>query len=168
METLTQASTAKQKQETDRQKRELKKAEKRIRELEKILNKLYEDRALERISEERYQSMSVGYAAEQRELKEKQHSLETAISQAEEVYSNVENFANLIRRYTDVRELDAKVLNELIDRIVVHEKVTCPDGQKSQRVDIHYKFIGVIPITLDFLSLLPNMAELPLSSSIPA
>jgi len=69
-----------------------------------------------------------------------------------------------------VQELDAKVLNELIDRIVVHEKVTNPDGQKSQRVDIHYKFIGFVPVTLDFMNLLANTAEYPPPSetSIPA
>ncbi len=160
-EMLTQAGAAKQKQETDRQKRELKKADKRIAELEKILNKLYEDRALERIGEERYQSMSTGYEAEQQQLKENRLALEVAVAQAEEVYSNVECFTRLIRRYTDVQELDTKILNELIDRIVVHEKVVNPDGQKSQRVDIHYKFIGFVPVTVDFLKPLSAPAKYP-------
>lgn len=164
MEMLTQAGAAKQKQETDRQKRELKKAEKRITELEKILQKLYEDRALERISEERYQVMSTGYETEQRELNEKRQILITAINQAEGVYSNVESFTKLIRRYTDVQELDAKILNELIDRIVVHEKVTNPDGQKSQRVDIHYKFIGFLPVPIDAL-LAPPAPEIPMGTA---
>ena len=39
----------------------------------------------------------------------------------------------------------------MIDRIVVHEKVTNPDGQKSQRVDIHYKFIGFVPVQIEAL-----------------
>ena len=164
MEMLTQAGAAKQKQETDRQKRELKKAEKRITELEKILQKLYEDRALERISEERYQVMSTGYETEQRELNEKRQILITAINQAEGVYSNVESFTKLIRRYTDVQELDAKILNELIDRIVVHEKVANPDGQKSQRVDIHYKFIGFLPVPIDALLALPA-PEIPMGTA---
>ena len=147
MEMLTQASEAKQRKETDRQKIELKKMEKRAVDLEKILVRLFEDRALNRISEERYQSMSVGYDMEQKELKEKQKTLEAAIMQAEEVYNNVEHFANLIQHYTDTKELDARILNELIERIVVHEKAATPDGQLSQQVDIHYKFIGYVPIT---------------------
>ena len=158
-EMLTQISAAKQKQETDRQKRELKKVEKRIAELEKILQKLYEDRALERIGEERYQAMSTGYEAEQRELNEKRQALTAAIHQAEEVYSNVESFTRLIRHYTDIQELDAKTLNELIDRIVVHEKVTNPDGQKSQRMDIHYKFIGFLQVPIEAL-LAPPIPEM--------
>ena len=155
MEMLTQASTAIQKQETEKYKRELKKAQKRIEELERILVKLYEDRALDRIDEEKYLSMSVGYDAEQRELKEKRLALESAISKAEQVYNNAELFTGLIRRYTDIKELDAKTLNDLIDRIIVHEKVTNTDGQKSQRVDIHYKFIGFVPLPVEVLLATP-------------
>ena len=36
------------------------------------------------------------------------------------------------------------ILNELIEKIVVHEKVVAEDGSKSQQVDIHYKFIGCV------------------------
>lgn len=46
--------------------------------------------------------------------------------------------------YTDLRELTPYVLNELIEKIVVHEKVIGPDGVKTQQVDIYYKFIGLI------------------------
>ena len=146
---LAEAKAAKQKRETDQHKRELKKADKRAAEQDKILNKLYEDRALGRISEERYQSMAAQYEQEQRDLMARKAELGNAIQHAEEVYANVENYVKLIRRYTDLQELNTKVLNELIDRIVVHEKVVNPDGQKSQRVDIHYKFIGFVPVPLE-------------------
>ena len=66
---LVDAKTEKQKTEIDRCKRELKKADKRIEELTKILNKLYEDVALEKISEERYQAMVPKYEQEQSELR---------------------------------------------------------------------------------------------------
>ena len=131
--------------------------EKRIKELDKILNKLYEDRALERISEERYHSMSAGYEAEHKSLIKQRHTLEEAILKAEEVYCNVQSFMDLIRLYTAIQELNTKILNELIDRIIVYEKVTNPDGQKSQRVDIHYKFIGYMPIPIDTLLVQPAL-----------
>ena len=50
----------------------------------------------------------------------------------------------VIWKYTDIETLDARILNELIEKIVVHEKTILPDGTKCQRVDIHYKFIGYI------------------------
>ena len=95
--------------------------------------------------------MSAGYESEHRALTEQLHTLGEAILQAEEVYSNVQSFVYLIRLYTAIQELNTKVLNELIDRIVVYEKVTNPDGQKSQRVDIHYKFIGYMPVPIEAL-----------------
>jgi hypothetical protein len=58
---LIAAKTEKKKQETEKSKRELKTVEKRITELDKILNKLYEDLVLEKVTEERYQVMSKGY-----------------------------------------------------------------------------------------------------------
>ena len=52
----------------------------------------------------------------------------------------------VIWKYTDITELNARILNELIERIDVHEKMIASDGIKSQRVDIHYKFIGYLDL----------------------
>ena len=153
MNMLVSMKTEKKTQEINRCKRELKKVEKRLGELEKILNKLYEDAALERISEERYQSMATGYEREQTALIGQREALLAEITQSEEVYKNVERFLPLIRKYTDITELNAHILNdeltapllnELIEKIVVHEKQIDEDGIKSQEVDIYYKFIGYI------------------------
>lgn len=141
---LVSMKTEKQAKEINRCKRELKKVEKRLSELEKILNKLYEDAALEKISEERYQSMASAYEREQEALKGQQEALSAEIAQGEEVYKNVERFLPLIQKYTDITELNAHILNELIEKIVVHEKQVDEDGIKSQEVDIYYKFIGYI------------------------
>ena len=144
MDMLIASRTEKKKEETDRCKRELKKVDKRIVELSKILNKLYEDLALEKISEERYQAMAPDYEREQILLREKREKLTAEIAQSEEIYENVEKFLPVIWKYTNLTELTAHVLNELIEKIVVHEKVVAADGSKSQQVDIYYKFIGCI------------------------
>lgn len=129
---------------TEKCKRELKTVEKRIAELDKILNKLYEDLALEKVTEERYQVMSRGYEVEQSGLKERRNKLTEIITRAESVYENIEKFLPLIQENTDITELNAHILNELIQKIVVYEKTDNPDGSKSQRVDIYYKFIGYV------------------------
>ena len=146
MEMLVAAKEEKKKADTDRLKRELKAADKRIDELSKILTRIYEDVALERISEERYQAMAPGYEREQALLKAKRDELSREIESSEEVYENIERFLPVIWKYTDIEKLDVRILNELIDRIVVHEKELGPDGLKHQRVDIHYKFIGYVDI----------------------
>lgn len=144
MNMLVSMKTEKKEQELYRCRRELKKADKRLGDLKKILNKLYEDAALERISEERYQSMASAYEREREALKAQREDLSAEIAQGEEVYKNVEHFMPLIRKYTDITELNAHVLNELIEKIVVHEKQVDEDGVKSQEVNIYYKFNGYI------------------------
>lgn len=141
---LIAAKTEKKKQETEKCKRELKTVEKRIAELDKILNKLYEDLALEKVTEERYQVMSKGYEEEQSGLKERRNHLTELITRAESAYENIDKFLPIIQKYTDINELNTYILNELIQKIVVYEKTDNPDGSKSQRVDIHYKFIGYV------------------------
>lgn len=144
MDMLISVRAEKKKEETDRCKRELKKVDKRISELTKILNKLYEDVALEKITEERYQSMAPGYEREQAVLKEQREVLTAQIARSEEIYENIEKFLPVIWKYTDITELTPHILNELIEKIVVHEKVVAEDGSKSQQVDIYYKFIGCV------------------------
>ena len=102
-------------------------------ELSKILNKLYEDLALEKISEERYQAMAPDYEREQILLREKREKLTAEIVQSEEIYENVEKFLPVIWKYTNLTELTAHVLNELIEKIVVHEKVVATDEARASR-----------------------------------
>jgi len=141
---LLAAKTEKKRQETEKFKRELKTVEKRLSELDRILNKLYEDLALEKLTEERYQIMSKRYEEEQAGLRERRNQLTEMITSAESVYENIDKFLPIIQKYIDITELNTQVLNELIQKIVVYEKTDNPDGSKSQRVDIHYKFIGYV------------------------
>ena len=141
---LVAAKSEKQKREIEKSRKELKSVKKRMGDLEKILNKLYEDLALERITESRYQSMAPLYESELEELHIKEIALTQAVNQAEDTYSRIEEFLPIISKYTDITELSTYILNELIERIVVHEKTVNEDGSKSQRVDIYYKFVGYI------------------------
>lgn len=124
-------------------KNELKKINKRIAQLEKILNKLYEDRALEKITEERYLLMNTNYENEYNELKERQNVITQQIEKIETTECNTETFTNLIEKYLNITELNARILNELIEKIVVHEKEII-DGEKYQMVEIYYKFVGLV------------------------
>lgn len=144
---LLRAKLEKEKGETVRAERELKKAEKRIGKLDKILAKLYEDQALGKISEVRYQAMAPGYEAEQASLQERVSQLREQLAHTQEVQDNVEQFVPLIQKYTDIQELTPHILNELIEKIVVHEKKVEEDGSKSQMVEIHYKFVGCIDLS---------------------
>lgn len=91
-----------------------------------------------------YQSMMPSYEQERTALLETQKALAEAISASEQIYDDVEAFLPLVRQYTDLQELNARILNELIEKIVVHEKKRSDGGTVTQQVDIYYKFIGYI------------------------
>lgn len=143
LEMLKNQMAEKANQDIKSVKSELKKITKRIAQLDKILNKLYEDRALEKITEERYLSMNGSYENEYNDLKERQNVLTQQISKIETTECNAETFTNLIEKYLNITELNARILNELIEKIVVHEKEII-NGEKYQMVEIYYKFVGVV------------------------
>lgn len=143
LEMLKNQMAEKANQDIKSVKSELKKITKRIAQLDKILNKLYEDRALEKITEERYLSMNGSYENEYNELKERKNVLSQQIEKIETTECNAETFTNLIEKYLNITELNARILNELIENIVVHEKEII-NGEKYQAVEIYYKFIGLI------------------------
>ena len=83
----------------------------RLTQLEKILSKLYEDRALEKITEERYLAMNSQYEGEYNELKSKQKALSDQINQTETVEYNAKVFSDLIEKHINITELSARILN---------------------------------------------------------
>ena len=130
-------------QEIKTDKSKLKKAEKRIVQLEKVLNKLYEDRALVKITEERYFDMNGKYENEYAGLKAQAQALHEILTATETATMNAQIFSDVVERYVDLKELNARILNELIEKIVIHEKEII-NGEKFQTVEIYYKFVGVI------------------------
>ncbi|MFI3215080.1 MAG: DUF4368 domain-containing protein [Eubacteriales bacterium] len=100
-----------------------------------------------KISTERYTSMSTGYEEEHGKLTTQKSTLVAQVEEGEKVFTDANQFVNLIRQYTQIQSLNAKILNELIDRIVVYEKSVDPEGNKRQWVMIYYKFIGCIQKT---------------------
>ena len=121
---------------------EYEKKQSRFEEIDRILCKLYEDTALGKIPERRYEAMSAQYESEQREIKAALPDLRQRIEQRKAESDATDKFVNLIKKYTVIDKLDASILNELIDKIVVHHKEVAEDGRVFQQVEIYYRFIG--------------------------
>lgn len=113
----------------------------RITEIGKVLDKLYEDNALGRISYERYEQMTQSYEAEQESLRRSVPDTRAEIATLKAKTDAADRFISVIDKFTDIRELNAEILNELIDRIVVHHKEKV-DGKTYQQVEIYYRFVG--------------------------
>lgn len=135
------ASEVQQAQAAKDLKRKLNKDRRRCGELDIIIKKLYESYAIGRIGEERFDTLLAGYEQEQTALRQSVAEEETALNDFERDTANVECFLVLAKKYTDFSELTTPMINEFVDRVIVHapEKV---DGDRTQEVDIYLKFIG--------------------------
>ena len=135
------ASEVRQAQAAKDLKRKLNKDKRRCEELDTIIKKLYESYAVGRIGEERFDTLLAGYEQEQTALRQSVTEAEAALDSFEQDTANVERFLALAKKYTDFSELTTPMINEFIEKIIVHvpEKI---DGDRTQEVDIYLKFIG--------------------------
>jgi len=151
-EKLMEKGTKSQKSDIAKKKLELDKAERRIAELDKLLNKIYEDRTLGNLSEERYQRMTGIYEQEYQTLSASIKILKQDLAQNADAVSGINKFIKIVKKHLAVQEINATILRELIEKIVVHEKVRTPfidersrpRNPARQQVDIYYNFVGVI------------------------
>lgn len=122
-------------------KNELKKSQSRIEELNHLLNKLYEDNALGKLPDDRYVQMSNRFEKELHELMESVSRINEELNKYSFQNDETEKFTKIIDQYTDIKELDSEIINELIDKVLVHHKEEI-DGDTYQQVEIYYKFVG--------------------------
>lgn len=123
--------------------KELQKIQQRLDELDIVLQSMYEDKVFNRISEERYTSMSASLEKEEAQLKERCNEIQTKLSQYTHQSKSAQDFADLIEQFSPITELDAVLLNTLIEKIVIHEQRD-ENGQKIMPIEIYYRFIGKV------------------------
>ena len=109
--------------------KQLKQAQKRYTEIDIILQKLYEKQLLNGISDERFQKLADNYESEQTELNQQIKELQTILTNQIESTENIDRFMRIIRQYTNVETISTQLVNELIDKIVVHQ----PTGRDKNR-----------------------------------
>lgn len=141
LEKVRSASQIRQKEAAKDAKRQLNKNRRRVDELDTIIKKLYESFAVGRISEERFDGLLKDYEAEQKELTASVTEAEEQLSSYEEDTDRAEQFLMLAKKYADFSELTTQMINEFIEKIIVHapEKV---DGDRVQEIEIYLNFIG--------------------------
>lgn len=110
-----------------------------------LYEKLFEEKIVGNLTEDRFQKLSYKYEDEQAELKQKIKHLKAIVAEEQTHEMNADAFLQLVRRYTDIQELTPEILHDFIDKIVVHhrEKVF---GEMIQKVEIYYKMIGYVEL----------------------
>ena len=144
---LRQGETAKS------HKKRIAKNERRIAEIEKVFRGLYEDKILGRLTPERFDEMSAGYEREQAELKAQAAAMQSELDAYGADGERADKFIELVRRHTRFEELSNAMINEFIDKIIVHESVWSEKneangnkGTRTQKVEVFLKYIGAFDV----------------------
>ena len=123
--------------------RELGKAKKRIAEIDALIQKIYEDNASGKLSDERYATLSLSYEEEQKTLKaavpEMQSFLETETDKTE----SLQRFIQKVKQITELKVLTPELIHEFVDKIVVYAPRYL-DGKRVQLLDIYYSGVGIL------------------------
>lgn len=143
-----------------------KQVKKRIAELDKLIERIYTDNVIGKISDERFSIMSKNFEGEQKELKESLIEIEQSIIDAETEKVDLKRFLETIRQCTDLKELTPSIVNTLIKRIEVHNSIKV-DGVKRVPIDIYFTAVGLvsIPVEKEMLELIEEMKANPLKSA---
>ena len=110
------------------------------------IQRLYEDNIEGKVSDERFAKLTSTYESEQRQLEHRIAELQSFMANAKNESLGIDTFLSMVRRYTDIKELDAELIRVFVEKILVYkaEKV---EGHRVQRIKIIYNGIGEIPTT---------------------
>lgn len=143
-ERLLQSSEKQRRSENARDEKELKKAQKRRQELNNLFAKMYEDRVKGLLDEENYSMLSVKYRTEQQQLDETIKTISARLEETKAETDDAKRWVDLIQKYSAIDELTAPLLNELIEKIAVHQWRKDENGKKVWDIEIYYRFVGKI------------------------
>ena len=157
---VQEAQSSQQTAEVKKQRTRLATAKQRVSELEVLLCKIYEDNILGKLSDSRYATLDAQYEKEQSELTVEISDLEKAIKSYEKHEKDADRFIALIDKYENFDKLTIAMLNEFIEKILVHERDRKGSIQTTQEVEIYFNFVGrFVPPAFGEVELTPEELE---------
>ncbi len=158
--TVQETQVAQQSADISKKRRRLAAAQKRAGELEKLICKIYEDNALGKLPDARYRALDAQYAKEQGALEIEIAELEKAVTGYEQSQKSAEKFIALIDKYENFDTLTNTMLNEFVEKILVHERARKGSQDTTQEIEIYFNFLGrYIPPSLQPVPLTPDEQE---------
>ena len=140
--TVQETQVAQQSADISKKRRRLATAQKRAGELEKLICKIYEDNALGKLPDARYRALDAQYAKEQDTLEIEIAELEKAVTGYEQSQKSAEKFIALIDKYENFDTLTNTMLNEFVEKILVHERSRKGSQDTTQEIEIYFNFLG--------------------------
>ena len=158
--TVQETQAAQQTADISKKRKRLAAAQKRAGELERLICKIYEDNALGKLPDARYEALDAQYAKEQDALNAEIMELEKAVTGYEQSRKSAEKFIALIDKYENFDTLTNIMLNEFVEKILVHERARKGSQDTTQEVEIYFNFVGrYIPPALQPVPLTPEEQE---------
>ena len=158
--TVQETQAAQQTADISKKRKRLAAAQKRAGELERLICKIYEDNALGKLPDARYEALDAQYAKEQDALNAEITELEKAVTGYEQSRKSAEKFIALIDKYENFDTLTNIMLNEFVEKILVHERARKGSQDTTQEVEIYFNFVGrYIPPALQPVPLTPEEQE---------
>ncbi len=157
---VQEAQSSQQTSEVKKQRTRLATAKQRVSELEVLLCKIYEDNALGKLPDARYAVLDAQYAKEQAALTAEIATLEKAVGDYEKHEKSADRFIALIDKYQNFDKLTNTMLNEFVDKILVHERARKGSRETTQEVEIFFNFVGrFVPPAFAEVELTPEELE---------
>ena len=142
---VQQTSTVQMAETQREQKRRLAEATERNGELNTLIKKLYEGNATGKIPDKHFERLLSEYDSEQTALETEIEDLKAQIDSFNEDSAKADKFIAVVRRYTDFTELTTPMLNEFIEKVVVHE-ATGGRTDRKQKIDVYFNFVGQVEL----------------------
>ena len=136
-----------QKAQIVKDKKQLTQYQQRLKEIDNLIQHIYEDNVSGKITDEMFSNFSTNYTNEQKDLKEKIEILNNSISTTEQKEIAITSFVDKVKKYMEIKELTPEIINELIDKILVHQQ-TKVNGKKYQQIDIYYSGVELYQFQL--------------------
>ena len=157
---VQEAQSSQQTSEVKKQRTRLATSKQRVSELEVLLCKIYEDNVLGKLPDARYAVLDAQYAKEQAALTAEIATLEKAVGDYEKHEKSADRFITLIDKYQNFDKLTNTMLNEFVDKILVHERARKGSRETTQEVEIFFNFVGrFVPPAFAEVELRPEELE---------
>ena len=131
-----------EKMEMEKKRTRLIDSKNRLQELERLMCRIYEDMILNKIPNNRYEILNNQYETEQLTLSKEIKDLEVVISRYEKETDRARKFISLINRYENFDELTNTMINEFVEKIIIHERDRKGSQTSKQKIEIYFNFIG--------------------------
>ena len=119
--------------------------EKRTDELTRLIRKLYEDNVSGRLSDTLFEQMLRDFEAELSDLTEIVSQDQQELERISRETINAEKFLSLVGKYTDFSELTPAMINEFVEKILVHQ-AQGKGASRIQEIEIFFNFVGKVDI----------------------